>query len=149
MKMLLRKLYSERFASQLYIVGNLISFSLLIIDMKLKQVRLCKVCLVLILCFSVLPEVAFSFTNTCNKVAIDSDSSEGANSCNEQSCPMVPGEPCQQCPVCCAFSPYYTNLSSSFVFHFSNTSQLSSITEDVFHKELFAKTLFRPPQSIL
>ncbi len=117
--------------------------------MKLKRVRLFKACLVLILCFSVLPEVAFSFTNTCNKVEIDSGSSEDANTCDEQNCPMIPGQPCQQCPVCCTFSPIYTNLSSSFVFHFSNTSQLSSITEDALYKKLFTKTLFRPPQSIL
>lgn len=117
--------------------------------MKINRVRLFKAYLVLILCFTIFPEVVFSFTNTCNKVAIDSDSSEGANSCNEHNCPMIPGEPCQQCPVCCTFSPFYTNLSSSIIFHFNNTSQSSSITEDVLYKELFAKTLFRPPQSIL
>ncbi len=117
--------------------------------MTLKRVRLFKACLVLVLCFSVLPEVAFSFTNTCNKVEIGSVSTEGTNPCNERNCPMIPGEPCQQCPVCCSFSPLYTNLSSSFVFHFDNTPQVFSIDEDALYKELFTKTLFRPPQSIL
>ncbi|MFQ5786480.1 MAG: hypothetical protein ACE5H1_00715 [Thermodesulfobacteriota bacterium] len=123
--------------------------NLIIIDMKLKRVRLFKACLVLILCFSVLPEVAFSFTNTCNKVEIDSDSSEGANSCNEQNCPMIPGEPCQQCPVCCVSPHYYVENTSIGVTFGIIALQPSTLREGILYDKLLAKTIFHPPQSIL
>ncbi len=116
---------------------------------KLKRFRFFKSCLVFILCFSMLPEVVFSQEDTYNKVEIGSTSSEGTNSCDEHNCPVLPDEPFHHCAVCCAVSHFFTNQSTGIIFHFNNTSQLSSITEGVLHKELFAKTLFRPPQSIL
>jgi hypothetical protein len=117
--------------------------------MKLKQLRFTKACLVLILCFSILPEAVFSFEDTFDKVEIGSASSEGTNSCNEHHCPVVPNQPCQHCPVCCTVSHHFTNQSTGIIFHFNNSSQPFSIAEDVLDKELFAKKLFRPPQSIL
>ncbi|ODS31883.1 MAG: hypothetical protein SCARUB_02997 [Candidatus Scalindua rubra] len=117
--------------------------------MKLKRVRLFKACLVLILCFSIFPEVVFSYEDTYDKVKIASASSEGTNPCDEHNCPILPNEPFHHCAVCCVVSHSFITLSSGIIFHFSNTSQPSSMAEDVLYKELFAKTLFRPPQSIL
>lgn len=121
----------------------------MIIGMKLIRGRLLKVCLVLILCFSIFPEVVFSFEVNYNKVEIDSAFSEGTNSCNEHNCPIPPNEPFNHCSVCCVVSHSFITLSSRIIFHFSNTSQPSLMTEDVLYKELFAKTLFRPPKPIL
>ncbi len=112
---------------------------------KLKQMRVLKVCLILILLFSIFPEVVFSFDDTYNKVEIDSASSEETNSCDEHNCPVLPDEPFHHCAVCCVISHFFTNQSTGIIFHFNNTSQPSSITEDVLYKELFVKTLFRPP----
>ena len=119
------------------------------IEIKLSKIRILKVCLILVLSFSVLPEVVFSQEGIYDKVEIDFTSSEEANSCDEHNCPVLPDEPFHHCAVCCAVSHFFTNQSTGIIFHFNNTSQLSSITEGVLHKELFAKTLFRPPQSIL
>lgn len=116
--------------------------------MRLRQIHILKVCLILVLTFSIFPEVVFSFGNANDKVEIVNASSEGTNSCNEHHCPIVPNRPCQHCPVCCIFSHYYVeNISASIIFDI-NTSQPSSATEDILYKELFAKILFRPPQSI-
>ncbi len=118
-------------------------------EIRLSKIRILKVCLILVLSFSVLPEVVFSQEDTYNKVEIDFTSSEGTNSCDEHNCPVLPDEPFHHCAVCCVISHFFTNHLTENVFYFNNTSQLSSITEGVLHKELFAKTLFRPPQSIL
>lgn len=117
--------------------------------MKLKRVRLFKVCLVLILCFSILPEVVFSFENSIDKVELNSSHLEETNTCNETNCPNLPNEPCKDCPVCCSFPHYYVeNLSIGVVFGVS-TSQHSALREDILYDKLLAKTIFHPPQSIL
>ena len=121
----------------------------MIMEIKLSRIRILKVCLILVLSFSILPEVVFSQEDTYDKVEIDSTSSEGINSCDEHNCPVLPDEPFHHCTVCCVISPSFTNQSAENTFYLNNTSQLSSITEDFLHKELFAKTLFRPPQPIL
>ena len=118
-------------------------------EIRLSKIRILKVCLILVLSFSILPEVVFSLEGTNDKVEIDSASSEGTNSCDEHNCPVLPDEPFHHCAVCCVISHFFTNQLIENAFYFNNTSQLSSITEDVLHKELFTKTLFRPPQSIL
>ena len=118
-------------------------------EIKLRKIRILKVCLILVLSFSILPEVVFSFEDTYDRVEIGSASSEGTNSCNEHNCPILPSEPFQHCAVCCTFSHFFTNQSTGVIFHFNNTSQLFPTTENVLYKELFAKTLFRPPQSTL
>ena len=118
-------------------------------EMKLSKIRILKVCLVLVLSFSVLPEVVFSQEDVYDKVEIDFTSSEETNSCDEHKCPVLPDEPFHHCAVCCVISHFFTNQLTENVFYFNNTSQPSSITEDVLHKELFVETLFRPPQSIL
>jgi len=116
--------------------------------MKMK-IRLLRICLVLVLIFSIFPEVVFSFEDTSDSVRIGSASSEGTNSCDEHNCPILPDKPFHHCAVCCTVSHFFTNQSTGVILHFNNTSQLSSTTEDVLYKELFAKTLFRPPQSTL
>jgi|TARA_B100001079_G_scaffold39454_1_gene30825 hypothetical protein len=118
-------------------------------EIRLSKIRILKVCLILVLSFSVLPEVVFSLEGTNDKVETNSASSERTNSCDEHNCPALPDEPFHHCTVCCVISPSFTNQSAENTFYFNNTSQLSSITEDVLYKELFTKTLFRPPQSIL
>ncbi len=118
-------------------------------ETKSKRIRVLRTCLILILSFSIFPEFVFSFEDTNYKVEIDSASPEGTSSCNEHHCPILPNKPYQHCAVCCVISHFFTNQLIENVFYFNNTSQLSSITEDVLHKELFAKTLFRPPQPIL
>ena len=118
-------------------------------NIKSGHIRILKVCLILVLSFSILPEVVFSQEDIYDKVEIDFTSSEGTNSCDEHNCPVLPDEPFHHCAVCCVISHFFTNQLTENVFYFNNTSQPSSITEDVLHKELFAKTLFRPPQSIL
>lgn len=115
--------------------------------MELQQIRWLKV--FLILCFSVLPEVVFSFEDTFNKVKIGSASSEGTDPCNGQNCPVVPNQSCPNCPVCCNFSLLFTDLSPVVIFQFRDIYQFFSMTEDVLYKELFTKTLYRPPQSII
>ena len=117
--------------------------------MKLKHVRLLKVCLVLILCFSIFPEVFFSNDNTNEKVEMSSASSEGTNSCDEHHCPSLPNEPCQNCSVCCSFPNYYVeNLSIGVTFGIV-TLQNSTLREDILYDKLLAKTIFHPPQTIL
>ena len=118
-------------------------------EIILRNIRILKVCLILVLSFSILPEVVFSQEDIYDKVEIDFTSSEGTNSCDEHNCPVLPDEPFHHCAVCCVISHFFTNQLIENVFYFNNTSQPSSITEDVLYKELFVKTLFRPPQSIL
>jgi hypothetical protein len=114
--------------------------------MKLRRIR---ILLILVLSFSILPEVVSSQEDIYDKAEIDFTSSEETNSCAEHNCPVLPDEPFHHCAVCCVISHFFTNQLIENVFYFNNTSQPSSITEDVLYKELFVKTLFRPPQSIL
>ncbi len=116
---------------------------------KTEHIRILKACLILVLFLSIFPEVVFSQEDIYNKVEIDSVSSEGTNSCDEHNCPVLPDEPFHHCAVCCAISHFFINQLSGINFHFDNTSQSFSTAEDVLYKDLFAKTLFRPPQSIL
>ena len=116
--------------------------------MKLKRVRLFKACLVLILFITIFPEVVFS-QDIYNEVEIDSVSTDRTKSCDEHNCPVLPDEPFHHCAVCCTISHLFTNQLTGINFHFDNTPQVFSIDEDVLYKDLFAKTLFRPPQSIL
>ncbi len=117
--------------------------------MKSGHIRILKVCLILVLFFSIFPEVVFSQEDIYDKVEIDFASSEGTNSCDEHNCPVLPDEPFHHCAVCCVISHFFTNQSNGINFHFDNTPQVFSMDEDVLYNELFAKTLFRPPQSIL
>ncbi len=121
----------------------------MITKMKLWQNRLLKVCLILVLSFSILPDVIFSHENISDKAEIDSTLSEETNSCDEHNCPVLPDEPFHHCAVCCAISHFFINQLGGINFHFDNTPQSFSMAEDVLYKDLFAKTLFRPPQSIL
>ena len=116
---------------------------------KSGHIRILKVCLILVFFFSIFPEVVFSQEDIYDKVEIGSTSSKGTNSCDEHNCPVLPDEPFHHCAVCCVISHFFTNQLTGVIFHFSNTSQLFPTTEDVLYKELFVKTLFRPPQSIL
>ena len=117
--------------------------------LKPKQIRVLKVCLILFLAFSIFPDVIFSQVDTIDKVEIESASSEGTNSCDEHNCPLPPDEPCHHCAVCCSISHFFSNQSTGVSFHFDNTPQAYSMDEDALYNELFANTLFRPPQSIL
>jgi hypothetical protein len=116
---------------------------------NLRQTHTLRICLILILSFSIFPEFVFSYKDTCNKVGIGSASPEETSTCDEHNCPILPDEPFHHCAVCCALSHSFINPLTGIVFHFKDTPQPSSITEDVFYKELFAKTIFHPPQSIL
>ncbi len=116
--------------------------------MKLKRVRSFKACLVLILFITIFPEVVFS-QDIYNKIEIDSVFSERTNSCDEHNCPVLPDEPFHHCAVCCVISHFFIDQLTGINFHFDNTPPVFSMTEDVLYKELFAKTLFRPPRSIL
>ena len=118
-------------------------------ETKSKRIRVLKICLILILSFSIFPEFVFSFEDTYCKVEIGAASSEGTNSRNEHHCPILPNKPYQHCAVCCALSHFFINVSTGSIFHFSNTSQSSSMIEDILYKELLAKTFYHPPQSIL
>ena len=113
------------------------------------RIRFLRLCLILIWSFSILPEVVFSFEDTYNKVGIDYASPEETNSCDEHNCPILPDKPFHHCAVCCVVSHSFIALPSGIIFHLSDTSQPSSITEDVLYKELFAKNIFHPPQTIL
>jgi len=115
----------------------------------LKYIYIVRLCFILLLFSSIFSEVVFSFEDSYNEVEIGSDSSKSANSCDEHHCPVVPKQPCQHCPVCCVVSHLFTNHLTAIILHFNNSSQSYSIPEDILYKELFAKTLFRPPQSIL
>lgn len=115
-------------------------------NIKSGHIRILKACLVLVLFLSIFPEVVFSQEDICK---IDNVSSEGTNSCDEHNCPVLPDEPFHHCAVCCAISHFFINQLSGINFHFDNTPQSFSMAEDVLYKDLFAKTLFRPPQSIL
>ena len=117
--------------------------------MTLKRFRLFKACLILILCFSILPEVVFSFEDTFDKVEIGSASSKGASTCNETHCPSLPNEPCKHCPVCCVFPHYYVENTSMGVTFDIIELQPSTLREDILYDKLLAKTIFHPPQSIL
>ncbi len=121
----------------------------MITKMKIWQNRLLKVCLILVLSFSILPEVAFAHEESYNKAEIDSTLSEGANSCDEHNCPILPDTPFHHCAVCCSVSHFYIDQLTGIVFYFSNMPQPYSVDGGVIYKELFSKTLFRPPQSIL
>ncbi len=118
-------------------------------NIKSRQNRLLKACLILVLFLSIFPEVVFSQEDIYNKVGVDIASSEGTKSCDEHNCPVLPDEPFHHCAVCCAISHFFINQLSGINFHFDNTPQSFSMAEDVLYKDLFAKTLFRPPQSIL
>lgn len=119
------------------------------IKMQSGHICILKVCLILVLFFSIFPEVVFSQEYNCDEAEIGIISSEGTNSCDEHNCPVLPDEPFHHCAVCCVISHFFINQLSGIHFHFDNTSQSFSMDEDVLYKELFAKTLFRPPQSIL
>ncbi len=121
----------------------------MVTKMKYKRIRMLKACLILVLLFSIFPEVVFSQEDIYNSVEIDSVSTERTNSCDEHNCPVLPDEPFHHCAVCCFISHFFTNQLIGINFHFDNTPQAFSIAEDLLCKELFAKTLFRPPQSIL
>jgi len=116
---------------------------------KFGRIRLLKACLILVLLFSIFPEVVFSQEDIYCKAEVDVASSEGTNSCDEHNCPVLPDEPFHHCAVCCTISHFFINQFSSINFHFDNTPQPFSMVEEVLYKNLFAKTLFRPPQSIL
>ncbi len=118
-------------------------------NMKSRQIRLTKVCLILVLSFSILPDVVFAYEDTYNKAEIDSTLSDETNSCDEHNCPILPDEPFHHCAVCCAVSHFYIDQLTGIIFHFNNIPQSYSMDGDVLYKELFSKTLFRPPQSIL
>ncbi len=118
-------------------------------NIKHGHIRILKACLILVLFLSIFPEVVFSREDTYDKVEMDVASSDGTNSCDEHNCPVLPDEPFHHCAVCCAISHFFINQFSSINFHFDNTPQSFFMVEDVLYKNLFAKTLFRPPQSIL
>ncbi len=118
-------------------------------NIKSGRIRILKACLILVLFLSIFPEVVFSQEDIYNKVDVDIASSEGTNSCDEHNCPVLPDEPFHHCAVCCAISHFFINQLTDINFHFDNTPQSFSMDEDVLYKDLFAKTLFRPPQSIL
>ena len=128
-----------------------LKYNLLEMFMKMKygHLRVLKACLILVLFFSIFPEVVFSREDICDKAEISSVSSEGTNSCDEHNCPVLPDEPFHHCAVCCVISHFFTNQLTGINFHFDNTPQAFSVAEDFLYKELFAKTLFRPPQSII
>ncbi len=117
--------------------------------MKLKQIRLFKAFLIVILCLSILPEIVFSFENSIDKVEINSSHLEETNTCNETHCPSLPNEPCKHCPVCCVFPHYYVENTSIEVAFGIIALQPSSLREDILYEKLLAKTIFHPPQSIL
>lgn len=121
----------------------------MLMKMKLRQIRILKVCLILIMSFAILPEVVYSFEDAYDKAETVSASSDGTSSCDEHNCPVLPDKPFHHCAVCCVISHFFTNQLTSINFHIDDASRTSSITERVLHKELFAKTLFRPPQSTL
>ena len=141
--------HNLRFLLSVGVVCAEIFLNFFITVMKIERVRLLKACLVLVLCLSIFPEVVFSHDDTNNKVQINSVSSEETNSCNDHNCPILPNEPYHHCSVCCTISHFFTNQLTCINFLFDNTPQAFSMAEDVLYKELFAKTLFRPPQSIL
>jgi hypothetical protein len=118
-------------------------------NIKLGNIRILKACLILVLLLSIFPEVVSSQEDIYNKVDIDIASSDGTNSCDEHNCPILPDEPFHHCAVCCVISHFFINQLSGINFHFDNTPQSFSMAEDVLYMDLFAKTLFRPPQSIL
>lgn len=113
------------------------------------RVRTLKACLILVLFFSIFPEVVFSQEDLYNKAEAEVASSEGTSSCDEHNCPVLPDEPFHHCAVCCAISHFFISQFSGINFHFDNTPQSFLMVEEVLYKNLFAKTLFRPPQSIL
>ncbi|WP_096895028.1 hypothetical protein [Candidatus Scalindua japonica] len=116
---------------------------------NLRYIYLLKVSLVFVLFFSIFPEVVFSQKDIYGKVEIEFASSQRTNSCDEHNCPVLPDKPFHHCAVCCAISHFFINQLSSVNFHFDNTPQVFFMDKDILYKELFAKTLFRPPQSTL
>ncbi len=111
--------------------------------------RILKVCLILVLFFSIFPEIVFSQEDIYDQTEIGFASSDRTNSCDEHHCPVLPDGPYHHCAVCCAISHFFINQLSGINFHFDNTPQSFSMDEDILYKDLFAKTLFRPPQSII
>ncbi len=118
-------------------------------NLKPKQIRILKVCLILFLAFSIFPDVIFSQVDTIDNSEIEYASSEGTNSCDEHNCPVLPDEPFHHCSVCCSISHFFSNQTTDVSFHFDKTPQVYSMDEDVLYNELFSNTLFRPPQSTL
>ncbi len=116
---------------------------------KLRQNRLVKVCLILVLSFSVISDAVFAHKDTFNKAEIVSALSEETNSCDENSCPILPDAPFHHCAVCCSASHFYIDQLTGIVFHFNNIPQSYSVGVDVLYNEHFSKMLFRPPQSVL
>ncbi len=117
-------------------------------NMKLRHTRLVKVCLIIALFFSVIPDVVFAHNDTFNKAGIDSTLPEEANSCDEHNCPILPDAPFHHCAVCCSVSHFYIDQLTGIILHFNNIPQSYSMDGEVLYKELFSRTLFRPPQSI-
>ncbi len=118
-------------------------------EFKIRQNRLLKICMILVLSFSILPDVVFSHEDTYSKAVIDFTLSEETNSCDEHNCPILPDEPFHHCAVCCTVSHFYIDQLAGVILHFNKIPQSYSTDGDVLYKELFSKTLFRPPQSIL
>lgn len=117
--------------------------------MNLRHIRILKVCMILVLLFSIFPEAVFSQEDSYKQVGIGSTSLEGTKSCNEHNCPVLPDAPFHHCAVCCVISHFFISQFTDVNFHFDNSPQAYSMDEGVLHKELFVKTLFRPPQLIL
>jgi len=135
--------------SKLSLVLEICNLFKTVMETKSKRIRVLRICLILILSFSIFPEFVFSFEDTNYKVEIDSASPEGTNSCNEHHCPILPNKPYQHCAVCCALSHFYIeNLSAGIAFHL-NKLQPCQLIETAFYGELFPKGIFHPPQSIL
>ena len=101
-------------------------FNQMFMEIKLKRIRILKVCLILVLSFSILPEVVFSQEDIYDKVKVDFTSSERTNSCDEHNCPVLPDEPFHHCAVCCVISHFFTN----------------QLTENVFLLQQYISTLF-------
>ncbi len=117
--------------------------------MRLRQYRLVKVCLLLVLTFSVIPDVVFAHKDTFNKAEIDSVLSEETSSCDEHGCPVLPDAPFHHCAVCCSVSHFYIDQLTGIILHFNNIPQSHSVGLDFLYNEHFSKMLFRPPQSVL
>ncbi len=113
------------------------------------QGRLLKTCLILILSFSILPDTVFAYADAYNNAEVNTTLSQETNSCDEHNCPILPDAPFHHCAVCCAVSHFYIDQLTGIFLHFNNIPQSYSMDRDVLYKELFSKTLFRPPQSIL
>ncbi len=116
---------------------------------KLVQNRLLNICLILVLSLAIIPEIVFAHENTHSNSEISATVSEETNSCDDHGCPILPVAPFHHCVVCCAVSHLYIDQLTGISLHFSNIPQSRFMDGGVLYKELFSKTLFRPPQSIL